>query len=309
MSEPIAYLNGRLLPASEATIPLWDAGFVLGATVSEQLRTFGGRLFRLPRHLARLRRSLEIVGLIEQVDLTQVARAAEQVAEHNHRLLSEGDDLGLAVLVTPGAYRTLAPDDAAGPTVCVHSYPLPFHLWADAYQHGVRLVTTTVEQVSPRAWPAELKCRSRMHYYLADRAAAAIEPGARALLLDASGYVTETATANMVMYREGVGLVTPPRSTVLPGISLDMVEELARELQVPFREDSLKLEDLAAADEILLTSTPSCLLPVTRLNGQAIGGGSTGTVFTQLLALWSGRAGLAIAQQAVACAKRRGPQI
>lgn len=298
MPEPIAYLNGRLLPAAEATIPLSDAGFVLGATVSEQLRTFSGRLFRLPRHLARLRRSLEIVGLVEQVDLVRVARAAEELAAHNHALLAAGDDLGLVILVTPGEYRTLAKDGRSGPTVCLHTYPLPFHLWADAYVRGAALVTTHVEQVSPGCWPAELKCRSRMHYFLADRAAEKIEPGARALLLNQEGHITETATANVVVYRRGEGLITPPRSCVLPGISLATVEELSAELKVPFREESLTLVKATAADELLLTSTPSCILPVTRLNGRAVGMGLPGELFAQLLAAWSARAGFDIAQQA-----------
>jgi branched-chain amino acid aminotransferase len=298
MPEPIAYLNGRYLPAAEAAIPLSDAGFVLGATVSEQLRTFSGRLFRLAEHLARLRRSLEIVGLADQVVLSEIARTAEEVAAHNHRLLTAEDDLGLAILVTPGAYRTLASDDRSGPTVCVYTYPLPFHLWAAAYVQGGALVTPPVEQVSPRCWPPELKCRSRMHYYLADREAARIDPGARALLLDQVGHITETATANIVLYRRGEGLVTPPRTTVLPGISLAVVEELAAALHIPFREEPLTLAHAAAADELLLTSTPSCILPVTRLNGRAIGSGLPGEMFSRLLAGWSKLAGFDIARQA-----------
>jgi branched-subunit amino acid aminotransferase/4-amino-4-deoxychorismate lyase len=298
MSEPIAYLNGRFLPAVEAMIPLSDAGFVLGATVSEQLRTFAGRLFRLPEHLARMRRGLEITGLADCVDLSRVAQVAEELVAHNHRLLPAGDDLGLAILVTPGAYRTLASGDAAAATVCLHTYPLPFHLWAAGYSAGTALVTTAVEQVSPRCWPAELKCRSRMHYYLADRAAAAIDPGAKALLLDQLGHVTETATANIVVYRRGEGLITPPRSIVLAGISLAVVEELAAELTIPFREESLTLAQTAAADELLLTSTPFCVLPVIRLNGKAIGPGVPGKVFGQLLSCWSRRVGVEIGEQA-----------
>jgi branched-subunit amino acid aminotransferase/4-amino-4-deoxychorismate lyase len=298
MHESLAYLNGRLLPAREATIPLSDAGFVLGATISEQLRTFAGRLFRLPRHLARLRRSLEIVGLANQIDLPELARAAEAVVAHNHGLLSAGDDLGLAMLVTPGPYRTLAPDNRSGATVCLHTYPLPFQLWAGAYEKGASLVTTHIEQVPSHCWPSELKCRSRMHYYLADRAAAEIEPDARALLLDHQGNVTETATANVVIHRRGEGMITPPRSSVLPGISLAMVEELAAELQVPFREDRLSPRELSTADELLLTSTPSCILPVTRLNGRPIATGMPGEVFRRLISAWSARVGMEIAEQA-----------
>jgi branched-subunit amino acid aminotransferase/4-amino-4-deoxychorismate lyase len=102
MPEPLAYLNGRLIAASQALVSVEDAGFVLGVTVSEQLRTFHGRLFRVTDHLRRLRRSLEIVGVRSDVPLDEIGHMDFELAEYNHRLLSAGDDLGLAILVTPG---------------------------------------------------------------------------------------------------------------------------------------------------------------------------------------------------------------
>ena len=118
-----------------------------------------------------------------------------------------GDDLGVSIFVTPGIYPSYAPGDcpdfrvnekgtvplekaaAARPTVCVHTYPLPFHLWAEKYGDGQALAITPVEQVPPQCWPPELKCRSRMHYYLADKLAARQDPPARAVLLDRDGFV------------------------------------------------------------------------------------------------------------------------
>ena len=103
MTEPVAYLNGRILPAHLASLPIDDAGFVLGATVTEQLRTFRGRLFRPERHLERLRHSLDICGINPPIDVGEFGRIAGELAGQNHPLLAVGDDLGLAIFVTPGA--------------------------------------------------------------------------------------------------------------------------------------------------------------------------------------------------------------
>lgn len=308
MSEPQAYLNGRFLPASQAMISPVDAGFVLGATVTEQLRTFGGRLFRLDDHLARLERSLELVGIEPGLTRAQFAEIGRELVTHNHRFLEGGDDLGLSIFVTPGIYASYAnPEDPVEPLVCLHTYALPFRLWASKYEKGQALVTSDVRQVPPECWPSELKCRSRMHYYLADREAAAKDPGARAVLLDSNGHVTETSTANVLLYKAAEGLVSVPHHKVLHGISMATLMEMASEQGLSVSQRNLTPNDLASADEVLLSSTPFCLLPATRLNGRPIASGRPGPVFQRLLAGWSERMGLDIAGQAKRFATRGGP--
>jgi branched-chain amino acid aminotransferase len=305
MTEPIAFFNGQWIPASAAAISLDDAGFVQGTTVAEQLRTFGGKLFRLPQHLARLARSLEIVGVEPGMTLEQLVGIAEELAARNHALLPPGDDLGLSIVVTPGVYPTFASPGTNRPTLCLHTYRLPFYLWAKKYRQGQRLATTGVQQVSERCWPSALKCRSRMHYYLADRQAACIDPDARALLLDAQGFVAEASTANVLIYRTAEGLVSPPLSKILHGISLSVVAELAGQLGIPFRERDLMIDDVATAEEVLLTSTSTCILPVTQLNGRSIGAGRPGRAFSRLISAWSATVGLDIAAQAEVQAQRQ----
>ena len=304
MPEAIAFLNGRTVPAHEAAIPIDDAGFVLGATVTEQLRTFGGRLFRTDRHLERLANSLAICGIDAGLTRDDFSRVAQSLVEHNHPLLQPGDDLGLCIFVTPGPYMPISAGRRGGATVGLHTFPLAFELWAARYGEGVSLVVTPIEQVSPHCWPAELKCRSRMHYFLADRHAEAIEHGARALLLDAEGYVTESSTANLVIYVPGQGLVAPPREHVLPGVSLEVVIELARGLAIPYSERPLLPADVAAAAEVFLTSTPNCLLPVTRFAGRPIGDGRPGAIYRQISTAWNELVGLDIAAQAARFADR-----
>jgi branched-subunit amino acid aminotransferase/4-amino-4-deoxychorismate lyase len=321
MEEPLAYFDGRWIPASQAAISPMDAGFVQGSTVAEQLRTFGGKIFRLAEHLARLRHSLSIIGVDAGMDQEELARIASELVQHNHRLLEDGDDLGLSIFVTPGQYPSyLAEAARSRPLVCLHTYPLPFRLWAEKYRSGQALRTTAIRQVPACCWPPELKCRSRMHYHLADSQAAAAEPGARALLLDEHDRVSETSSANLLIYTAGVaaganrvapvspgghtGLASPPPGSVLPGISLAEVKQLAAGLGVEFLDRQLALGDVAAADEVFLSSTPFCLIPVTRLDGRPIAGGVPGPIFARLIAAWNRQAGLDIPAQARRFSKR-----
>ncbi|WP_425615352.1 aminotransferase class IV [Anatilimnocola sp. NA78] len=305
MTEPIANLNGQWVPQSQAVISVTDGGFVQGVTVAEQLRTFNGQLFELPRHLKRLARSLEIVGIDPGVTLAELESRARELAARNHALLQPGDDLGLSMFVTPGIYGTfVAAGGHSGPTIGMHTYPLPFGSWVNKYEQGEALVLTDVRQVPNDCWPAELKCRSRMHYYLADRRARQIEPGARAVMLDERGFVLEASTANLLIYRQREGIVSPPRASILPGVSVAILAELAAELSIPWSERDLTVADLSTADEILLCSTSPCVWPVTRFAGQAVSRGKPGPIARQLRAAFSNRVGLDIAAQAVRFATR-----
>lgn len=293
-----AFLNGRFISASELRIPPTDAGFVMGVTVAEQLRTFCGELFRLDDHLSRLNHSMDVVDVPLPMPFHRLAAFARKMVDHNVALLAPEDELGLCIFVTPGAYATFVPDGPAAPVVGMHTYRLPFSLWAEKYRQGQGLVTVSVRQVPPACWPTDLKCRSRMHYYLADREAAAREPGARALLLDFGGRVSEASTANVLVYRHDEGLISPPLHRILHGISLDTAFSLAGHLGIKTAFRDLLPAELAGADEVMLSSTSSCLLPVTRLDGRPIGTGRPGEVFRSLIAAWSRLAGVDIVAQA-----------
>ncbi len=303
MTEPVALLNGEFIPATELTIPVYDSGFMQGVTVSEQMRTFHGILFRLDQHLERLSNSLTVVGLEQEVDTLRLAEWAVELVARNYALLAQGDDLGLSLFVTPGPYPTLAPEGVQGATIGMHTYPIPFHQWVDLYEHGQPLEVSDIHQVPAACWPTELKCRSRMHYYLADLQARRKDRAARALLLDASGFVNEASTANLVIYRRDEGLVSPPREKILPGVSMAMLQSLAAEGNIPFNHREVTIDDVLSADEAMLTSTSPCLLPVRSLNGQEIGA-RPGPVFRDAIERWGDQVGVAIVQQARRFASR-----
>jgi branched-subunit amino acid aminotransferase/4-amino-4-deoxychorismate lyase len=137
-----------------------------------------------------------------------------------------------------------------------------------------------------------------MHYYLADRAAQKRHPGSRALMLDRQGFVVETTTANVVLYREDSGLLLPPADKILPGISLAVLLELAEEWDIHYLERDLKPADVVAADEVFLTSTSPCMVPVVKVNDRPIGAGGPGAMFGRFMSAWNDLVGLDIIAQA-----------
>lgn len=297
---PLAYLNGQMIPAARACLPVFDSGIVLGATVSEQARTFGKRLYRLEQHLERLFRSLRTTGMDPGLSCEEFTRIAQELAAHNGALLDRAAELGLVIFVTAGPYSTYAPADdgipASGASVCLHTFPLPFRLWSRKLREGVRLVTPAVRQVPPCCWPPDIKHRSRLHFYLAEHQARQVDPEASALLLDLEGNVAETPAANFLMVRGGV-LRSPAAANCLPGVSRAVVRELAGTLGIPFQEQTIPAAELPQAEEAFLASTPYCLLPVTRINGTPVGAGRPGPVFRRLLSAWSEQVGVDIEHQ------------
>lgn len=296
-----AYWNGEFVPQDQLQLAPSDLGFIWGVTVTERLRTFGGRLFELSAHIQRLQQSMQIVGIETVESIEQLTVTAEQLAADNVALLDSTDDLGMLILVTPGDPAS----QLVRATVMISCYPLPFGQWQPAYEQGSSLVISSQRQVPERCWPPQLKCRSRMHYYLADQQADRQQAGARALLLDEAGHVGEATTANLVIYRSDDGLVSPRREKILAGISLDVLEQLANALSIPFQQQDLTPAELTAADELLMTSTSPCVWSVTELDGVAIGDGSVGPISQKLLAAWSSLVGLDIAVQAARFAERR----
>jgi branched-chain amino acid aminotransferase len=298
MNQITVFLNGAWIPNSELHISPDDAGFLLGATVTERLRTFSGEVFRLAEHLDRLRNSLKIVGLDSDKIGHQVAAAIPEFLRRNQPLIEPGDDWSIIAFATPGAAGS------GRPTVCVHGYPLPFKSWASQYETGVPVIVSQIRQLPPNCVPPELKCRSRMHFYLADREAAAKKPGARALLLDQDGFIAEATTANVVVYRENEGFVSPPHDNILSGVSLGVVQELAARIEVPFISRRLTVDEFCSADGAMLTSTSICALPIIECNGHPIADGKPGPTYRRLLSVWNDLVGLDIAKQAQRYATR-----
>lgn len=298
MHQVTAYLNGKWLAAADLCVAVDDVGFLLGATVAERLRTFRGQVFLLEEHLVRLRGSLKTIGLNSDAIAAEVGEAVTEFVRRNQTIIDPSDDWAIIAFVTPGR-------SASGrSTVCVHGYPLPFHEWASLFETGLPVVVSQHRQVPTNCWPAELKCRSRMHYYLADREAATRRPGARAIVLDQDGCIAEATSANVIVYRGGEGLVSPPHDHILFGMSLGVVRELAAISNIPFVTRALTVSEFCAADEAMLTSTSICMLPIVECDGRPIGNGRPGPIYRRLLTAWSEFVGVDVAEQARRFANR-----
>lgn len=298
MNTALAYLNGRFLPYAEARLPLHDAGFIWGATVTDLCRTFAHRPFRLTGHLARFRHSCQLAHVPQPLSDGELTAIAERLFEHNAALLRPERELALVMFATPGPvgyYGGLPGGPGEGaPTLGMHTFPLPLARYARLFREGAWLVVPGVRHVPPACIDPRIKMRSRLHWWLAEQEAHAVDPGASALLLNDAGHVTETAGANFLIVKGGV-VCSPPREAILGGISLQVVEELCQQLGLRFEERPLTIEDCLTADEALLASTPYCLAGVRQINGTALPW--PGPTWQQLLTAWSQQVGIDIRTQ------------
>jgi branched-chain amino acid aminotransferase len=297
-----------MLPASQAHIAIYDAGVVLGATVTEMTRTFRHQPYRLEDHIQRLYRSLRYTRLNVEQSPRELIEVSLELLKHNASSLDSQDELGLIHFVTAGEYSVYA-GSAGGsanvtPTVCAHTFPMPWELWARKLQVGQHLVTPSIRHVPPQCYDPKMKYRSRMHYFLADQEARLVDPEAAALLLDLEGNVTETGGANFLMVEQGQ-IISPTLRNTLPGISRATVRELADELKIPFMERDIQVHSVVNADEAWTTTTPYCMAPVTRINGIPIGTAKPGPLFRRVMRAWSERVGLDIEEQIISGARRR----
>ncbi|MGZ0170453.1 MAG: aminotransferase class IV [Planctomycetales bacterium] len=308
MPEPIAFLNGTIIPASRAAVPVTDLAVVTGASVTEMIRTFGHVPFRLGDHIDRLFRSLELCGFPTDVDRRQLEDAVAKIVEHNSAMIPKNHDLGIIIFVSAGQNLTYlgaaGRDEASQGTICVHSFPLPFELWAEKQTTGQHLASVGVQPLPNDSVPPRAKHRNRLHWFRADKEARRRFPTAASLLATSDGQITETAAGNFYIVKDRT-ILTPKPELVLGGISQMVLREIAADLGFAWQETDLRFDDLTQADEAMTSSTTCCMLPVTKFNEHSIGDGKPGPVFQESITAWSDLVGIDIVQQAAQAAQER----
>jgi branched-chain amino acid aminotransferase len=241
MSVPLTYLNGRFLPATDATLPLADAGFVSGATVVDNARTYGGKLFRWANHLARFRRDCErcFVPLMASDD--ELTSLAGELIAHN-RPLAAMQDLHVVTVATPGP-------PGGPPTLAMSTYPIRVERYRPFFTQGVTLAVagTQVTDVNDLL-PPSVKHRSRLHWHIAERTVAATHPGAVPVVYNLFG--GDTAIGGIAAVSRDGTLLLPRPEFVQDSISLKVLGELG----VPTRVEIFTLlsDDVS---ELLLAGT------------------------------------------------------
>lgn len=269
------YLNGQFIAPEAAKVSVFDRGFVFADGVYEVIPAYGGRLFRLAQHLERLEQSLGGIRLQNPLSLAGWGAVFE-------RLLAQfgNADQYVYLQVTRGA----APRDhifPAGvpPTVFAFAkrieYPTP-----SLVQQGVLGVTLPDIRWSR----CDIKSIALLPNVLMRQQA--VDSGAVEAILLRDGFVTEGAASNVFVVYRGE-LLTPPKGPfILPGITRDLVVELARASAVDFAERPITEAELRAADEVWMTSSTKEILPIVRLDGRPIGTGRPGPVHAQLFAAY-----------------------
>lgn len=301
-SEPLVYIRGRLLPASQANLSIFDYGIVLGATVTDLLRTFHQRPYRLEDHVRRFYDSCKYARIAPPISAEETAEITRELVRNNAELARPDTELAIVYFITPGENLVYAGSAAAAgskltPTFCIHSFPLPFELFRGFFEKGLHLVTPSTRHVPPECVDPKIKNRSRLHWWLAEQEAKLADPGAMPLLLDLQGNLTETSGSNLLLVKDGTVYSPAPRNILL-GISRKVVIELCQQLGIAFVERDLQVHDAITADEAFVTTTPYCMAPVTRFNGVPVGDGSVeGPVYTRLLNAWSEAVGVDIRGQ------------
>jgi branched-chain amino acid aminotransferase len=295
MPDRVMYLNGNVIPESEARISLFDRGFTVGDGVFDVVRTFQGQPYKLRAHLERLYRSLAYVRIVPGVTLEEMERISVDVLNRNRPLLEQNDEYLLYQRISRGPGLSIL--SAGPPTVAVYCMPMPWGA-AKYYRLGCHAIVAQTRQLATNTLDPKVKTQSRMYMNMAYLEAKTWDPDAYPLMLDAAGNLTEGTGNNVFLVREG-RILTPDASNVLEGLSRGTLLDLAKDSGFEVVERSLQPYDLFVAEEAFLTATSFCLLPITRFNGVTVCGGAPGPIARKLLTAWSEKVGVDIVEQAL----------
>ena len=282
-NQRVVYLNGEIVPESEALIPFRDRGFRYGDAVFDMTRTFGHRIFRLQEHIDRFYKSLRYTQIDSGISPAKMIAITEEVLERNLHLLEADDDYWVGQRISRGV--DVPGGDISsheGPTVIVECTPLPLKARARVFRDGIDVIVPSVRRTSPDALSPNAKTHNYLNLIMGDLEVKARDPEAWSVTLDVNGNLCEGMGSNIFIVRDGA-LITPLTKFVLPGISRQTVIDMAGELGIPAREDDVALYDAYTADEIFLSSTSLCMCGVSSINGVKVGDGKVQGPITRKL--------------------------
>jgi len=276
--EPVVYVDGKFLPSSEAKVAVFDHGLLYGDGVFEGIRAYNRRVFRLERHVERMYQSAKAIDLTiphtpeEFVELIlETCRRNDVVDGYIRPIVTRGPgDLGLDPRKC-----------TQGPSVIVIANPGIALYPKEKYERGLRLVTSSYRRVPPQSLSPSIKSLNYLNQIMA-RIEANQYGADEALMLDIHGHVSEASADNFFIVRNH-GVVTPPTQTNLPGVTREVVLELAEKLGIQGEEKPFTLYDVWAANEAFITGTAAEIGPVVEVDGRKIGDGAPGRVTKQLI--------------------------
>lgn len=275
--EQIVYLNGTLIPQSQARISPFDLGFLYGYALFETMRAYSGHIFRLSAHLQRLKRSAAQLGI-------PLSASKLEKACYNTLKANKLSDARIRLTLSIGEGEAV-PDPPKHPQptlfIIATSYTPPS---VETYRKGYRAILASTRQNSQSPL-SRLKTANYLNHVLARKEAK--EKGAHeAIMLNERGFLCESSTSNIFLASKGM-LITPNlESGCLPGVTRQTVIELAPELGIKVMEREVRMEELFQADEVFLTNSLIELMPLTQVNGKPIGRGKRGKLTESLMSAY-----------------------
>ncbi|WP_313692716.1 aminotransferase class IV [Halorarum halobium] len=282
------HVDGEVVPAEEATVPVSDRGFRYGDAGFETMRAYGGTVFRWDAHLERLFDTLDSLGMpADELGLSKLdlrARVRETLAANDLR------EAYVRLSVTRGGAPGVTPPAAAevDPTVVVVVRPLSRGGRTErggepGWDEPATVQTVKTRRVPDRSLPSDAKTHNYLNSVLA-QVETRVTDADVALMLDADGTVAECAMANLFFVADDAIRTPSLDGPVLPGITRAEVLDVAREEGFPVEEGSYVPDDVRAADEAFLTSSVREIRPVESVDGVEIGGGPVTNLLSRLYA-------------------------
>ncbi|MBI5438928.1 MAG: D-amino acid aminotransferase [Nitrosomonadales bacterium] len=276
------YLNGQYMPIEDAKISVLDRGFIFGDGVYEVIPVYSRRAFRLPEHLRRLQHSLDGIKLANPHGDGEWTTIVNELVARN-----AAQDQYLYLHITRGAAKRdhAFPNPPVTPTVFMMSSPL-LTPPAELLQNGIACITAP----DNRWLRCDIKSIALLPNVLLRQMA--VEAGCTETILirpesmSGDAFLTEGAASNIFVVRNGKLLAPPKDNLMLPGITYDVILEIAAANGIPHQVRKVAVSEVFAADELLLTSSTKEVLPITQLDGKPIGDGKPGAMFARLHALY-----------------------
>jgi branched-chain amino acid aminotransferase len=299
MKEGICYLNGSVIPVSEAKVSIFDRGFTSGEGVYDVTRSYGHKLFKLDEHIARLYRSMKYTRLDPGMPAAEMTRISQEIFDHNKTLLDHDDDCAVWQVVTRGMDPRFSKGGPVPATLAIYTVPVAYHSFAREYVEGCIVMTPSTRRIPPQSLEAKAKITNKMNHTIAAFEAKQVHPRATPLMLDMDGNISETHIGNF-FFVSGGQLCTSTDRTVLGGITRTTLISMAGKLGIPVKEGNFTPFDVYAADEAFTASTSPTIVPVKSLNGIAIGDSVPGPLTLTFMKQWREMVGIDFVAQAIA---------
>tara|TARA_B100001057_G_scaffold80535_1_gene75787 strand:- start:18594 stop:19568 length:975 start_codon:yes stop_codon:yes gene_type:complete len=296
------WMNGRLIPETEAKLSVYDSALMFGDMVFEMTRSFNKKQFKLREHLERLYVGIKILRIPIDITIDQMEKHCYETIEANENLFRKDDEHRLMIDVSRGLLGIYQGIEGLhkGTNIIIADFPLRWTVtkMGHLFDKGINAVIPSQRAIPASLMDPKIKNRSRLFYLTANIEVSQYSGEDNwALLLDTSGYISEGTGDNFFIIKDNV-IISPEGKDILRGISRQYVmEELCPQLGLKVIEKNIEPYDVYTADEAFMTGTPFCMLPVVKLNGLKIGTGKVGEVYKSLLKTWSDNTGVDISMQ------------